>query len=145
MRFLPTIVALLVSGSALAADQEPIVSPAGIVPKQAVNFDDGSAHATPVTPANPLPTSTKGAANLSTGQVTAGVAATPIVAARPGRLRVLVNVLSANSCSFGGPLVSLATGYQLQPIAGASTAFSTAAALYGACSAPTAISFAEEY
>lgn len=86
---------------------------------------------------------TKGSATLLTGQVSVGTTATLISAARTGRGRITVNVLAANSCAFGGSTVTLTTGYQLQPVAGASTPFESAAALYAVCSATTNISYWE--
>jgi hypothetical protein len=87
----------------------------------------------------------KGGANIVTGQATVGTTATLVAAARPGRQRIDVTVTTAVQCAFGGPGVTLATGWPLAATAYAADNWPTAAALYGVCSATATVPFRELY
>jgi hypothetical protein len=87
----------------------------------------------------------KGGANIVTGQATVGTTATLVAAARPGRQRIDVTVTTAVQCAFGGPGVTLATGWPLAATAYAADNWPTAAALYGVCASSATVPFRELY
>lgn len=87
----------------------------------------------------------RGAGAIATNQVSIGTSSTLLVAARPGRAKVIASVGAANACAFGNTGVTTTTGFALQPVAGASVTLETSAAIYAACSAATTVSFAEIY
>jgi hypothetical protein len=91
------------------------------------------------------PTVAIGASRLATGQVSVTTAPTLVAAARPGRFRVLVTVTAANTCAFGNAGVTTATGFPLQPVAGATVTLNTSADVYAACSATTTVGYVEEF
>lgn len=97
----------------------------------------------PATDAPAFPVAQRGAATIATGQVSIGTGSTLLVAARTARARVTISVGAANTCAFGNTGVTATTGFPLQPVAGASVTLDTAAAIYGACSAATTVSYVE--
>lgn len=82
---------------------------------------------------------------FTTGQITVGTSSTLIAAARAARQRVGVTVTSAVQCSFGGPGVTLTTGWPLAAVAYASDSWDTAAALYGVCASSATVAYREVY
>lgn len=80
------------------------------------------------------------APNLSATQVAVGTTPTLVAVQRDTRQDVTVSVGAANSCAVGGPTVTLATGFALQPVAGASVPIRSRSAVYMACSAATTVS-----
>lgn len=88
----------------------------------------------------------RGGGTLNTNQVSIGTTSTLLVAARTGRQKVIVTVNAAVACAFGNTGVTTATGFPLQPTAGATITLDTSAAIYGACgTAATTVGFVELY
>ncbi|MGI4744971.1 MAG: hypothetical protein ACRYGI_11430 [Janthinobacterium lividum] len=103
----------------------------------------------PVKDGNGLWTVAKGGSNIATGQVSVGMTATLIAAGRAGRQRITVSKQAATNCAYGGPAVTLTTGYipdnSAAPAAGMSFARDTAAPFYGVCAAATNHTFVEDF
>jgi hypothetical protein len=99
--------------------------------------------AAPIVGPDGLPIGTSG--TIATGQVTIGTTATLLVAARPGRKRITYSVTSATQCSYGNSGVTLATGFPLQGVAGATQTLDTAAAIYGVCAASATVGYVEQF
>ncbi|KQM65775.1 hypothetical protein ASE75_05965 [Sphingomonas sp. Leaf17] len=90
----------------------------------------------------------RGGGTITTGQISVGTSSTLILAGRAGiggRQKVTLAVGAANPCYFGPVSVTIATGFPLQPVAGATITIDTAAAIYAVCSAATTISYLEQY
>ncbi|WP_380787225.1 hypothetical protein [Sphingomonas sp. R86521] len=87
---------------------------------------------------------TKGGANIATGQIAVGTAATLIAAARTGRQRIGITVVQTVQCAFGAAGVTLATGWPLAAVAYAADNWDTSSALYGVCAtAGTTVAYRE--
>lgn len=86
-----------------------------------------------------------GHGTILTGQVSVGTTPTLVVAARPGRQKLIIIVGAANPCAFGNSSVTITTGLAPLAVAGAAVTFDSAAALYGACATATPVSWAEEF
>ncbi|WP_416463945.1 hypothetical protein [Sphingomonas sp. VDB2] len=87
----------------------------------------------------------KGAPSLATGQISVGTSSTLVAAARSGRGKITVTLHGANDCYFGNAGVTTTTGFRIKGVDGASYPIETSAAIYGACSATTTVSFIEQY
>nr|WP_308815550.1 hypothetical protein [Sphingomonas sp. GV3] len=99
----------------------------------------------PASATSPLATRPTGGTAIATAQTSVGTTATLIAAARTGRQKVTISVGAANACVVGAAGVTAATGFALQPVAGASVTVDSAADVYAACSATTTISVLEQY
>ena len=108
-----------------------------------------AASSTSVTPASDggaFPVARRGAPSIATGQVSVGTSATLVVAARTNRQNVGVSVTQAVQCAFGGPGVTLATGWPLPPTAYTSDNWDTASAVYAVCAtAATNVAYREQF
>lgn len=87
-----------------------------------------------------------GASSIGTTQVAIGTTATPLAPARAGRTQIIVTVDAAVRCAFGPAGVTLATGFPLQPVAGATLTLSASAAVFGICAtAATNVGYIEAF
>jgi hypothetical protein len=91
------------------------------------------------------PTTTKGSSVMATNQVAVTTAPVLVVPRRIARQRVMLTVSGAVACAFGNSTVTLATGFPLQPVAGATITIDTAADVYSTCASATTIAFMELY
>lgn len=80
------------------------------------------------------------APNMSATQVAVSTTATLVAAQRDTRHEVTVAIGAANTCAIGGATVTLATGFALQPVAGASVPIRSRAPVYMVCNAATTVS-----
>jgi hypothetical protein len=80
--------------------------------------------------ATPLPVINEGGSNLATAQVSVGVTATLVAAARPSRVAVSVTNAGAVDVFCGGPTVTITTGDLLTGTKGSTKAYQTNTALY---------------
>lgn len=111
----------------------------------ALSCNASGAACQPVSSTSPLATRPTGGTAIATAQTSVGTTATLIAAARTGRQKVTISVGAANACVVGAAGVTAATGFALQPVAGASVTVDSAADVYAACSATTTISVLEQY
>lgn len=95
--------------------------------------------------ANGLFVAVKGTSSLSTAQVSVGTSSTLIAAARAGRSKITVAIGAANGCALGNSGVTTSTGLLLPAVAGTTFTLDSNAALYGACTSTTTVSFVEQY
>lgn len=99
--------------------------------------------------ANPLKTTgtasaPAGSTSIATGQVTVGTSATPIVAARAGRISVIIIADGVTDVFVGGTGVTLTTGALLPGVKGSAMTLDTQAAVSGIVATGTqVISFIE--
>ncbi len=85
-------------------------------------------------------------ANIATGQVTITTSATQIVAARAGRISLVVVAIGTTDTFVGAPAVTATTGVLLPGIKGAALTLDTQAAVSGIVAAGTQlVSFVELY
>lgn len=106
--------------------------------------DANAANCRPAGAGNAMATS-RSTASIATAQVSVGTGATAVAAARAGRQRLTLTVGAANACYVGTATVTSATGFPLQPVAGASIVIETQGAVSAVCSATTTIGVLEEY
>ena len=87
-----------------------------------------------------------GATSIASTQVAVGTTATQVAPARAGRTQIIVTVDAAVRCAFGPAGVTLATGFPLQPVAGATLTLSASAAVFGVCAtAATNVGYIEAF
>lgn len=122
--------------SAVPGLQVP-VTPAGVYIPPPLAAADGSVNNTgangtsAASPANPLATRDYGSASLATSQPTVGTTNTQIVAARSGRTAVTIQNLGTGAFYVGITGVTVANGYLVPGVVGATVTIPTQAAVFG--------------
>jgi hypothetical protein len=95
--------------------------------------------------ANPFPVSDKGSAALATSQVTVGTGATQIVPARSGRRAVTIQNNGTGAFYVGVTGLTVANGYLVPGVVGASVTIPTQAAVFGIAAVAQAVSVLETF
>lgn len=88
---------------------------------------------------------TQGAPNLAASQVVVSTTAVQVAAARSTRPRVTLSIGAANNCAVGPAGVTLATGYRLTAVVGASLTLESSAAVFMVCDVSTTVSVIEPF
>lgn len=109
---------------------------------QDIAGENGTAIASP---ANPFPTRSYGSAAIATAQVTVGTGSTQIVAARSGRLAVTIENLGTGAFYVGVTGLTVANGYLVPGVLGATVTIPTQAAVFGIAAVAQAVSVLETF
>lgn len=97
------------------------------------------------TSANPFPISGKGSAAHATSQVTVGVTSTQIAAARTGRSQITVSNNGTGAFYVGVTGLTVANGFFVPGVAGASVTIPTQAAVFGIAPVAQSVSVLETF
>lgn len=128
-----------------------LVNPNGSDVTQLTGAADGSARnsglngTSVATASNPLPTASYGAAAIATSQITVGTTNTQIVAARAGRMSVTIENLGTGAFYVGVTGVTVANGYLVPGVLGATVTIPTQAAVFGIAAVAQAVSVLETF
>lgn len=97
------------------------------------------------TAAAPLPVSDKGSASIATSQVTVGTGSTQIVPARSGRRAVTIENNGTGAFYVGVSGLTVANGYLVPGVLGASVTIPTQAAVFGIAAVAQSVSVLETF
>lgn len=100
---------------------------------------------TSATPAAPNSVIDRGSASFATAQVTVGTTNTQIAAARTGRRAITIENLGTGAFYVGVTGVTVANGYLVPGVLGATVTIPTQAAVFGIAAAAQAVSVLETF